>query len=127
MQLSPEQQERSMERNILSTMVQEGLGADEPVGRGTQLDEPERRRVAASVDASGISSAIPASATAHAISKSGGSESDSSASDFQSLAKQLTDSYAELASQARNSLISLMLQKRPANKNLLRKNGLPIG
>ena len=42
MQLSPEQQERSIERNILSTMAQEGLVADEPVGRGAQLDEPER-------------------------------------------------------------------------------------
>ena len=63
MQLSPEQQERSAERNILSTMVQEGLGADGPAGRGAQLDEPERKRVAASVDALGISRAIPAAAT----------------------------------------------------------------
>ena len=99
MQLSPEQQARSTEQTILSTMVQKALRAAGPAGHGTQLDEPERKRVAASADAVGLSKAIPASGTAHAISESGESESDSSASDFQNLAKQLTDSYAELASQ----------------------------
>ena len=124
MQLSPEQQERSMERNILSTMVQEGLGADGPVGRGAQLDEPERKRVAASVDALGISRAIPAAATAHAISKSGGSESDSSASDFQSLAKQLTDSYAELASQVTELSDQLDAAKAAREQELIEKERL---
>ena len=124
MQLSPKQPERSAERNILSTMAQKGLGADEPVGRGAQLDEPERKRVAASVDALGLSRAIPAAATAHAISESGGSESDNSASDFQNLAKQLTDSYAELASQVTELSDQLDAAKAAREQELIEKERL---
>ena len=113
MQLSPEQHERSAERNILSRLVGEDQLAYVLADREAPLDQPEDEGITANIGAQGITRACPLPTTSLGTTltpdlgespekdTSNGRipEVEDSASDFQSLAEQLTDSYAELAIQ----------------------------
>ena len=57
MQLSPEQQERSMERNILSRLVGEDQLAYVLAERESPLDKPEGESVTLNIDGEGIARA----------------------------------------------------------------------
>ena len=138
MQLSPEQQERSMERNILSRLVGEDQLAYVLADRKARLDQPEDERVTGNVGTQGITRACLLPPTSQGVTStpdldksphkdtSNGCVSgfEDSASDFQSLAEQLTDSYAELAIQVTELSDQLDAAKAAREQELIEKERL---
>ena len=138
MQLSPEQQERSMERNILSRLVGEDQLAYVLAERESPLEKSEGESVTLNIDGEGIARACPFPATSPDVTStpdldksphkdtSNGCVSgvEDSASDFQSLAEQLTDSYAELAIQVTELSDQLDAAKAAREQELIEKERL---
>ena len=138
MQLSPEQHESSAERNILSRLVEEDQLAYVLADRKARLDQPEDERVTANIGTQGITRAclLPPTSQGTTSAPDLGESPDKdrsngripevgdSASEFQSLAEQLTDSYAELAIQVTELSDQLDAAKAEREQELIEKERL---
>ena len=132
MQLSPEQQERSMERNILSDWLGQRPGSRSQ----SPLDQPEAKgnrehwakaslEHAFSATSQGVTPTPDLDKSLHKDTSNGCvSGVEDSASDFQSLAEQLTDSCAELALQVSELSDQLDAAKAAREQELIEKERL---